>query len=71
MLQRRKPDELPAGDEDGPMSEVEEDKEDTDDEDPTSEEGEGPVDDAVDRSSLPLAAFRRGAEHAERDGGGA
>ena len=70
-MQRRKPDELPAGDEDGPMSEVEEDKEDTDDEDPTSEEGEGPVDDAGDRSSLPLAAFRRGAEHAERDGGGA
>ena len=55
----------------GAMSEVEEDKEDTDDDDPTSEEGEGPVDDAGDRSSLPLAAFRRGAEHAERDGGGA
>ena len=71
MLQKRKPDELPAGDEDGPMSEVEEDKEDTDDEDPTSEEGEGQVDDAGDRSNLPPAAFRRGAEYAERDGGGA
>ena len=67
-MQRRKPDELPAGDEDGPMSEVEEDKEDTDDEDPTSEEGEGQVDDAGDQSSLPPAAFRRGAEHAEREG---
>ena len=70
-LQRRRPDELPAGDEDGPMSEVEEDKEDTDDEDPTSEEGEGQVDDAGDCNNLPLVAFRRGAEHAERDGGGA
>ena len=68
VLQRRKPDELPAGDEDGPMSEVEEDKEDTDDEDPTSEEGEGQVDDAGDRSSLPPAAFRRGAEHVKREG---
>ena len=66
-MQRRKPDELPAGDEDGPMSEVEEDKEDTDDEDPTSEEGEGQVDDAGDQSSLPPAAFRRGAEHVARE----
>ena len=55
-IQRRRPDELPAGDEDGPASEVEEEKEDTDDDDPTSEEGEVQAD-AGDLSSHPLHAF--------------
>ena len=55
-VQRRKPDELPPGDEDGPASEVDEEKEDTDDEDPTSEEGEGQAD-AGGLSSHPLSAF--------------
>ena len=55
-IQRRRPDELPAGDEDGPASEVEEEKEDTDDDDPTSEEGEIQAG-AGDLSSHPLHAF--------------
>ena len=37
-VQKRKPAEIPPGNEDGPASEVEEDKEDTEDEDPTSED---------------------------------
>ena len=56
IQRRRNPDELPAGDEDGPASEVEEEKEDTDDDDPTSEEGEIQAD-AGDLSSHPLHAF--------------
>ena len=55
-VQRRKPDELPPGDEDGPASEVEEEKEDTDDDDPTSEEGESQAD-AGDLSNHPWHAF--------------
>ena len=55
-MQKRKPSELPPGDEDGPASEVDEEKEDTDDEDPTSEEGEGQAD-AGTLSSHPLSAF--------------
>ena len=39
-VQKRNPEAIPPGDEDGPASEVEEDKEDTEDEDPTSEEDE-------------------------------
>ena len=55
-MQKRKPSELPPGDEDGPASEVEDDKDDTDDEDPTSEEGEGQAD-AAGLSIVPLSAF--------------
>ena len=64
-VQKRKPGELPAGDEDGPSSEDEEEKNDTDDEDPTIEEGEDQAD-ASDPSFQTTRAFGRGAEHAER-----
>ena len=55
-VQKRKPSELPPGDEDGPVSDVEGDKDDTDDEDPTSEEGDY-QDDAGDPSHQPERAF--------------
>ena len=39
-VQKRKPDEEAPGDEDGPLSEVDADKDVTDDDDPTSDEGD-------------------------------
>ena len=68
-VQKRKPGELPAGDEDGPSSEDDEEKNDTDDEDPTSEEG-GDQADASDPSFQRTRVSWRGAEHAERMGTG-